>query len=266
MPTRNEILAVRSLRHKVDRYTERKFVVEGQKCVTEALSSGWKVHGLYVTENMEDAAWTGAERVSAKEMDRMSQLKSAPGLLAVVGMPEPTAPSPAAWSRQSDMPPISLALDGLSDPGNLGTIIRTADWFGIAGIWSAKGGVDPFNPKVVQASMGAVFRVNVWEVDLPETLRELNECGVRTVAMAMDGPSLWQEGGAPSVEEKWLGVVGSESHGLSPGVAEACSSAVHIPGGGASESLNASVAAGMVLGHWMSKQDGQASTGPGTSR
>lgn len=266
MPTRNEILAVRSLRNKVDRYTERKFVVEGQKCVTEALSSGWTIHGLYVTEGMEDAAWAGAERVSTKEMERMSQFKSAPGLLAVVGMPDSVDPTPAEWLQQQAGPPFTLALDGLSDPGNVGTIIRTADWFGIPGIWAARGGVDRFNQKVVQASMGAIFRVGVWEVDLPTALGDMAACGIRTVALAMDGPSLWNESAPERPHEKWLGVVGSESHGLSPQVAEACSDSLHIPGGGGSESLNAAVAAAMVLGHWTSKREGQASTGPETSR
>ena len=174
MPTKNEILAVRALRNRKTRLDERKFVVEGFKGVEEAMASGWLMHGLHATADSNVPEAWGASRVSSKEMARMSTLKNPPGILAVMGMPEPEG-DPLDTEELSDF---SLAIDGLSDPGNLGTIIRTADWFGVAGIWVSHDTVDPFNPKVVQATMGAIFRVSIRSVDLAPTLKEWSAKGV----------------------------------------------------------------------------------------
>ncbi|MGB1073946.1 MAG: TrmH family RNA methyltransferase [Flavobacteriales bacterium] len=249
MPTRNDIAFIRSLRDRNTRHTERKFVVEGQKCVVEALDSGWAVHGLYRTEA---SGFEGheAEVVSAKDMGRMSAFKTAPGILAVLGMPDVEPPLPEDWAAQPGRVPIGLAVDGLSDPGNLGTLMRTADWFGVEGIWAAKGTVDPFNPKVIQASMGAVFRVPIWSVDLPDCLAVLGTSGCSVFGLDMTGMALWSLDGAPAIGSKWCAVVGNESHGLSEGVRSAGVAPLHIPGGGGSESLNATMAAGMVLSDW----------------
>ena len=247
MPTKNEILAVRALRNRKTRSEERKFVVEGLKGVEEALSSGWLVHGLYGTADCRAPEDWEAERVSTKDMSRMSTLKAPPGILAVMGMPEegdtePDVEDPAAFA---------LAIDGLSDPGNLGTIIRTADWFGVSGIWISHGSVDPFNPKVVQATMGAIFRLPIWSVDLPVTLHKLSAQEVSIQGLELAGESLWErEKRTPPAAR--VAVVGSESHGLSEEVRKVCSEFIHIPGGGQSESLNASMAAGIVMAAWHS--------------
>ena len=245
-------MAIRGLRDKSARHTERKFVVEGHKCVVEALQSGWVIHGLFVSSQADCPKEWNAEPVSSKEMERMSSFKSPPGVLAVVGIPEAEPLSAEQWAAHPNEP-FGMAVDGLSDPGNLGTLLRTADWFGLSGIWATSGVVDPFNPKVVQASMGAVFRVQVRVVDLPELLHEMEACNVRTFGMSMDGEDVWAMPGRPGEEGKWLAVLGSESHGLSETVSQACSGHVHIPGGGRSESLNATMAAGMVLSEWYAR-------------
>lgn len=243
MPTKNEILAVRALRNRKTRLEERKFAVEGVKGVEEALSSGWTVHGLYATADSNAPEDWPAERVSSKDMSRMSTLKAPPGVMAVMGMPDLES------EIASSPPAFSLALDGLSDPGNLGTIIRTADWFGVEGIWVSQDTVDPFNPKVVQATMGAIFRMPVWTVDLPKVLGDLASNGAVVQGLDLEGDALWSlkndQDGTPRVA-----VVGSESHGISEDVRAVCSEFIHIPGGGQSESLNASMAAGIVMAAW----------------
>lgn len=245
MPTKNEILAVRALRNRKTRSDECKFVVEGLKGVEEALASGWLVHGLYATADSKAPEDWEAERVSSKDMSRMSTLKAPPGILAVMGIPEVPADKPGPLPPAS----FSLAIDGLSDPGNLGTIIRTADWFGISGIWVSRDTVDPFNPKVVQATMGAIFRMPIWTVDLAETLGGFSSEGAIVQGLDLEGESLWEMGGPPASAAR-IAVLGSESHGLSEDVKAACSGFIHIPGGGQSESLNASMAAGIAMAAW----------------
>ncbi len=250
MPTRNDISFIRSLRDRNTRHMERKFVVEGHKCVAEALESGWPIHGLFSTEASGCPVSWNAEPIQSKDMDRMSAFKTAPGILAIVGMPDVVAPSPEAWSVDEASVPFGLVVDGLSDPGNLGTLLRTADWFGLKGIWVSRQTVDVFNAKAIQASMGAVFRVDAWAVDLPELVVQLEESSSVVFGLDMEGDALWSLKGAPSVGRKWCAIVGSESHGLSEAVREACPQQLHIPGAGGSESLNASMAAGIVLSDW----------------
>lgn len=259
MPTRNDILTIRGLRDKSTRYTERKFVVEGHKCVKEALASGWSIHQLFVTERTMGSDFVGAESVSSKDMERMSGFKNAPGVLAVVGMPDVVAPSPADWLASASAVPMGLILDGLSDPGNLGTLVRTLDWLGVNGVWCLGHTVDAFNPKVVQASMGAIFRVPVWSAD-DGVVSELRSVGAKVMAMNMQGTSLWEMEGCPAATEPWVGVLGSESHGIRPAIEEACGDSIHIPGRGGSESLNATMACGMIMGEWTARLHRAAST------
>lgn len=256
MPTRNDIAFIRSLRDRNSRHTERKFVVEGQKCVAEALSSGWALHGLFATEGSETPVSWNAEPVSSKDMTRMSAFKTAPGVLAVVGMPESEPPSAVEWTTDGHGAPFGLAVERLSDPGNLGTLIRTADWFGLSGIWVCPSTVDPFNPKVIQASMGALFRVSVWTRDIPELIRDLHSAEVNTHGLDMEGTGMWELAGMPTQSNKWCAILGSESHGLSNEVRSACSGRLHIPGAGGSESLNAAMAAGIVLADWSRRVGG----------
>lgn len=252
MPTKNEILAVRALRDRKSRQNNRKFVVEGLKGVAEAWASGWTVESVYATSDQSVPEGWGAITVPVKDMGRMSTMKTPPGVLAVVHMREgrEDAPDPSvAASLPLDFPQISLALDGLSDPGNLGTILRTADWFGIRDLWVSPDTVDAFNPKVVQSTMGAIFRMRVWPVDLVEFLNGAREQGVSVHGLDLKGRSIWDEGDIRSGSPR-IAVVGSESHGLSDAVKAACTELVHIPGGGAGESLNASIAAGICMAAW----------------
>ncbi|MCH1575574.1 MAG: RNA methyltransferase [Flavobacteriales bacterium] len=251
MPTKNEILAVRGLRNRKSRSEERKFTAEGRKLVEEAFASGWRIVDLYSTSHVETPDAWNAQRVSSKEMERMSNFRTPPGLLAVMEMPDQEA-SVLEEIPNVDDGGFTLALDGLSDPGNMGTVIRTADWFGVRGILATQDSVDIFNPKVVQATMGAIFRVPVQVVDLPQALSRLAESGARIQGLDLQGRSLWD---TPStVPSHQVAVCGSESHGISEETRAACTEFVHIPGGGQTESLNASMAAGIVMAAWHARR------------
>ena len=246
MPTKNEILAVRALHQRKSRRMEGKFIVEGSKCVAEALNSNWPILGLYATEEASLNPDWNAQKVPSRDMARMSAMTTPPGVLAVVGMPPPEIPT---YADAASGKGLGIILDGLSDPGNLGTIIRTAAWFGLEGIWASKGSVDPFNPKVVQSSMGGIFKVGIWEVDLETALPSMLDEGCTILGMDLQGVTLQQvkqEFGGQGV----LAVVGSESHGLRPAVRDLCNGFVHIPGQGGAESLNAAMAAGIAMAAW----------------
>jgi len=241
MPTRSELHDVRALRDRSARAASGRVVVEGIKGVAELCRSGWEVVRIYaVPERFADVPSTHNDLISPcshRDMDRMSALRTAPGVLAVATLPvyPPTGRLDAAAC------PLILGLDGISDPGNVGTLIRTALWFGCAEVWADARGADPWSAKSIQAAMGATFHLPVREVDL---------------ASAVGASSLpcWvlDAGGSDVADHPWkpgIVCVGSESHGPSPALLAAASGVLGIPGSGQAESLNAAVAGGIVLAH-----------------
>lgn len=152
---------------------------------------------------------------------------------------------------QGTIPPI-IALDHLQDPGNLGTIIRTADWFGIRRIICSEGTVSCFNPKVVQATMGGLFRTQIEYVDLPSYLAG---CGKAVYGALLDGSDIWAEGGGLKFSpEGGILVIGNESRGITPEVQQQITHRIKIPNlGGTAESLNASVAAAILMSEMVRK-------------
>ena len=137
-----------------------------------------------------------------------------------------------------------LILDRMNDPGNLGTVLRTADWFGIQNIFCSQDTVDCYNPKVVQSSMGSVFRVNVHYLPLKELLTDLMKCKISVFAADMNG-----EKAHPSVFNKGGLLLGSESHGIDPDLFLSGVKKITIPKYGSAESLNVGVAGGILM--WM---------------
>ena len=235
--TKAEIQFVRSLSDKRVRDAERLFIAEGDKLIGEILQSGWRVRNLYALEGHFDGR---AERVSEKEMERISQLKTASTSLAVVEQPcHNTAKSAPATA-------LSLALDGVQNPGNLGTIIRLADWFGVEDIYCSEDTADCFNPKVVQATMGAILRVRVHYLPLADFLRRTRESGVEVYGTMLDGQNIYDVELAP------MGVIvmGNEGRGVSRECAASFSQRLLIPAysvaGQGSESLNVAMATGIV--------------------
>ena len=215
------------------------FVVEGRKMVEELLHSRFETVGLYATEAFltDHPAFTEAEVVTEVQMQQMSGQDTPPGILAVVRIPE-----------QGDIKTSSrfvLALDGIANPGNMGTLIRTAEWFGISDVVCSMDCVELWNPKTVQATMGSLFRVKVWKTDLAAYLQKAKSEGKAVFGALLEGENLFQMKTKP----EGIVVIGSESHGIRPEVLPYVTLPVTIPRGGGSttESLNAAVAGGIII-------------------
>lgn len=223
MLSKNEIKEIRALGQKKFRDERGLFVVEGEKLVEEALRSGFDIVGHY-----------RMEEIGEETMARISQLTHPSPVLAVVRQPN----QPALPSVEPDE--LILALDGIRDPGNLGTILRIADWFGIRHVLASADTVELYNPKVVQATMGAIFRVQVFYGDLTRSFASLRMTAV--YGTFLEGDTIYQ---TPLTKGGIL-VMGSEANGVSPEVAATVTQKLYIPpypaGGHTSESLNVAVA------------------------
>lgn len=228
--SKNKIKWIRSLRLKKNRDSSKLFIVEGTKMVKEIMDQWSEYIDCLITTN-PDLIFDGvAYRCSEVEMKNLTALRTPSSLLAVVRQPE----------VESNTKGLTLALDGIQDPGNMGTIIRTADWFGVTSIVCSKETVDIFNPKVIQSSMGSLFRVSCVYTDLKEYLKSTEK---PIYGALMEGK--------PLNEIKHSGdaiiVMGNEGNGVSEVIANCVTEAVHIPGKGGAESLNVAVATGIIL-------------------
>lgn len=235
MITKADIQLVRSLADKQARTEHNLFVAEGDKVVGEIVASkGWHVRRLFVMDNSSVEA-PYAEPATAKEMERMSSFKSIPRSLAVVEIPRRRL-APAQGDE------LVLALDEVQDPGNLGTIIRTADWFGVRRIVCTPTTADCWGPKVVQATMGALLRVEVCYGDLAEWLGDARERGVAIYATTLDGENIYDS----SLSRGGVIVMGNEGRGVSPRIQALTNKHLFIPPYPAdragSESLNVAIA------------------------
>ena len=234
--TKAEIQFVRSLADKRVRDAERLFVAEGDKLISEILASSLVVREVYALEGHFDGR---AQRVSAKEMERISQLKSASTSLAVVEQPR-YGVAEASPKR------LSLALDGVQNPGNLGTIIRLADWFGVEDIFCSEDTADCYNSKVVQATMGAILRVRVHYLPLADFLARSAKRGVPVYGMMLDGENMYDA----KLSDGGIVVMGNEGKGVSAECAAHFTDRLLIPSyppaRQGSESLNVAMATGIV--------------------
>jgi len=240
--SRNEIKLIKSLQEKKARETNRLFVVEGVKLVEELLSqSTFKLESLFYTEDYTAPIPSGIHsfKISNSELERISGFVTPNKVLAVVKYPDlkPT---------QTETENFVLVLDEIKDPGNLGTILRTADWFGIRSVIASETTVDIFNPKVIQASMGSVYRVKFALVNLESKLIELQKAGFKLVGADLRGENLYSY----SFPSKTALVMGSESHGISEKIARLLESRITIPQVGKTESLNVGMATGIILSHF----------------
>ena len=231
--TKELLKHARSLQQKKFRDQHGQFLVQGAKVVRELLESDWQVDAVLSTEACgQRMALHRAIIVPAHELERVGTLETGNEVVAIARKPQEA--SPAAMGTDE----LVIGLDGINDPGNLGTVIRIADWFGVKRLWCAQGSVDAFNPKTVQAAMGALFRVSVTMVDLPVMIMGQRAAGVQVYLASMEGRSVFDvQLARPAVL-----VMGSESHGVSAAVREAGGEVIAIPGGYGSESLNVATA------------------------
>ncbi len=230
--SKNELRQVRSLAQKKFRDESGLFVVEGDKMVSEALASGFEVVSVYRRDEIGEEA-----------MARLSMLSSPSPVLAVVRQPAPAAFRPSKG--------LFLALDGIRDPGNLGTILRVADWFGIDGVVASPDTVELYNPKVVQATMGAIFRVPFHRMDIAELCRKVVTGGGHVYGTFLNGENIYSKALDCGLEAPSVIVIGNESNGISPAVAACVSDRLFIPPYPAddpgSESLNAAIATAITV-------------------
>ena len=221
-----EIKLVRSLHDKKFRDRYGLFVVEGEKMVDEARRSSLEVVSV----------WTVNE-IGENAMSRISQLSSPSSVLALVRKPLPL---------RAELPSgLCIGVDFVRDPGNLGTIIRIADWFGVSRLFVSEDSVDIFNSKVIQASMGSIFRVKISLADIPQTCRDFKAAGRQVFGTLLYGLDIYAE----TLNDEGLVVFGNESEGISPSVRAELDKALRIPSYGSSgaESLNVAVAAAVTL-------------------
>ena len=239
MLTKNTIKQIASLRQQKFRKELGLFVVEGRKMTEELLHSGFEMVGLYATEAFlsDYPAFAEAQTVTEIQMQQMSGQDTPPGILAVVRIP-----------KQGEIKTTSrlvLALDGIANPGNMGTLIRTAEWFGIHDVVCSSDCVELWNPKVVQATMGSLFRVKVWATDLVTYLQKTKVNGKDVYGALLEGENLFQMQAKP----EGILVIGSESHGIRTDVLPHITHPITIPrvGGSVTESLNAAVAGAILM-------------------
>ncbi|WP_207512828.1 TrmH family RNA methyltransferase [Longitalea luteola] len=240
MLIKSQVKYIQSLSHKKLRDSEGVFVAEGPKLINELLSARLPLQQLYAVKEWiseQDKVIAGmAVEITASELERISLLKTPNQVLGIFKKPGFAAARP----RRNT---ISLMLDTIQDPGNLGTIIRCADWFGITQIFCSADCADAYSPKVVQATMGSITRVQVVYGSLIELLQQ--EPDLPTYAAVLNGTDLRQ---LPPVKEGIV-IIGNESKGISEEVLAASRNRITIPRHGQAESLNAAVATGIILSH-----------------
>ena len=226
---------VRSLQMKKHRDEQDVFVAEGEKCVNDLRQSFELL--LHITP----------DNASSTEIEQMSSLRTPQGVIGVFRKRKDQVPTPTELSDGQ----LLLALDGIQDPGNLGTIIRTCDWFGIYDILCTKDTADCYNPKVVQATMGALARVRVHYVNnLSEVLAQFQTAGYPVYGTLLDGKNMYVPTAIPT-KEKGIIVMGNEGNGISEDVRTLVTHSLRIPSyptnTPTSESLNVSIATAIVL-------------------
>ncbi len=240
MITKNQIKYIQSLQLKKNRILHQSFLVEGAKNVLELLNSDFTIEMLLATEpfckenrNVLDKQNIQFEIVNDSEIEKMGTFSSNNAALAIVK----TKKTDQLLAENE----LVLVLDDIRDPGNLGTIIRIADWYGLKNIVCSKNTVDFYNPKVIAATMGSFLRVNVYYADLVDFLKDKKEKFIG--AAVMNGRSIYEI----NLPKEGFLVIGNESNGISAEVLSLVNEHITIPKRGGAESLNAGIATAIIL-------------------
>lgn len=233
--SKTQIKLVKSLQLKKHRDETGLFVAEGEKCVEE-LRKGFELVHLY----------REGENATRLEIEQLSGLRTPQGVIGVFKKSEHSD-----YSEYSENSDLLLVLDGIQDPGNLGTIIRTCDWFGVRTILCSPDTADCYNPKVVQATMGALARVQIHYVDLPSFLKDTN---LPIFGTLLDGRDMYEElkrEGVNELKSEAIIIMGNEGNGISQAVRPFITHPLRIPSypkdAETSESLNVAIATAIVL-------------------
>lgn len=233
MLSHNQIKLIKSLKQKKSRHIHRLFVVEGVKSIEEFRTSNYCLKEIYTTDAQLASQWQ-ATVITTKQMSQISFLKTSNIVLALVEIPLPTA---------VNLDGLLVALDGVSDPGNMGTIIRLCDWFGVEDLVCSFQTVDCYNEKVVQASMGSLSRVNVHYTDLEQFIHQYPE---KVYGTFMNGESIYNQ----VLPKSGLIVMGNEGQGISKPIEQGVDIKISIPQfnkTNPTESLNVATATAIIL-------------------
>ena len=254
----NEIVKnIKKLKEKKYRDLENAYIIEGIKLVKEAIYENAKIRQIIMCENYADNKEIDKETlyeiskynliyVTEKIFNTITDVKTPQGIIAIVEKNNSTCE--INYSEE-----IIIALDDVQDPGNLGTIIRTADSANLKQIILSKNSADPYNPKVVRSTMGGIFRVNIIEVDnLEETLKQTQKNGFKVMVTVLDT----QKSIYDVNYNKKVIVIGNEANGISKSIQNIADEKVKIPMLGKTESLNASVAAGVMIYEYVRRKAG----------
>lgn len=239
MLSKSQIGFIKSLHQKKYRKENGIFIIEGIKSIAEFIQSSYQVHSIYYLaqyQSLLPELPTNIKlfEVNSTELDKISTLQTPQGILALVHLPK----NPVLDTKQLKNN-FSLVLDGIQDPGNLGTIIRTADWFGFKQIICSPNTVEVYNPKTVQATMGSLSRMNIYYQDLAPLL---SAPPVPVFGAVLNGKSMY--------DVNWgtegLVILGNEGQGISPEIMDLITVPVTIPRIGGAESLNVAVCAAIL--------------------
>ena len=244
MLSKNQIKLITLLKQKKYRVQHQLFVVEGVKTIKELLNSNFELSQLYTTTLDFSALDVLTTQISEAELKKISFLKSPNTAIAIFKIPKP---------KKIDFSKLVVALDNVRDPGNLGTIIRLCDWFGVQDLICNEGTVDCFNPKVIQATMGSIKRVNITYVDLNVLLSERKEI---KFGAFMDGNNVYKL----NLPEKGIIVLGNEANGISSNIESQIEQRISIPRFGdlqETESLNVANATAILLSEFKRKLTGK---------
>ena len=235
MLSKSQISLLQSLQHKKFRREHGAFLVEGYKSVIEFINSAYQIEAVYHTATIAPKLLNlsqkiNSEEISSKSIEKISSLTTPQDVIALVKMPQWPAIQYSTLQKK-----FSLVLDGIQDPGNMGTIIRTADWFGIDNIICSEDCVDVYNPKVVQATMGSLSRINVHYTNIADVLTHIK---LPVFGALLDGENIY----TTNFGTEGLIVMGNEGNGLRPDIINLVNKAVTIPRIGKAESLNVAIA------------------------
>jgi len=235
MLSKSQINLLKSLQHKKERKENGLFLVEGYKSVVEFINSTYQIEAVYYNASFDPKVLNLSQEiklyeVSVTDIQKFSSLKTPQTVAALVKIPVFVMPHNTQLKQR-----FTIVLDGVQDPGNLGTIIRTADWFNISQIICSDDTVDAFNPKVVQASMGSLSRISVCYTDITTLLASVS---LPIFGALLNGDNIYNT----QFGTEGLIVLGNEGNGLRPEVEKLITKAVTIPHAGEAESLNVAVA------------------------
>lgn len=235
MVSKNQIKLIKSLQQKKYRLANELFIAEGVKVIQELLQSNFELEHLFITENIFTEIHSEKKTVvTSSDLKKISALTTASTCLAVFKIPNDT---------EIETSGLIIALDDIRDPGNLGTIIRLCDWFGIRQIWCSAATVDVYNPKVVQATMGSIARVNISYVDLATVI---SKSKLPVFGTFMDGENVYKQ----KLPTTGILVLGNEANGISEDLEKIITHRIAIPRFGdlqKTESLNVATATAIFL-------------------